>query len=80
MGVAFQGFYKRDRRSAKVIASPYQLYMHAQMKRPTGARGSAPTLILNKFRSRCERGRFTQTMLLLRGLATLYRRSEARPR
>jgi hypothetical protein len=35
----------------------------------------------NKFRSRCERGRFTQPMLLPRGLTILTsRRSEARPR
>jgi hypothetical protein len=32
MGLAFQGFYKRDRRTGKVIGLPPQLYMHAQIK------------------------------------------------
>jgi|SRR5215469_3586628 len=36
-GVAFQGFYKRDRRTGKVIGFPHQLYMHAQIKRSTAA-------------------------------------------
>jgi hypothetical protein len=43
---AFQGFYKRDRRTGKVIGLPPQLYMHAQIKRPSATRrapGSART-------------------------------------
>jgi hypothetical protein len=37
MGLAFQGFYKRDRRTGKVIGLPPQLYMHAQIKRPSAS-------------------------------------------
>ena len=48
---------------------------------PAGREEVPGLLTLNKFRSRCERGRFTQPMLLPRGLAILTsRRSEARPR
>jgi len=46
MGLAFQGFYKRDRRAGKVIEFPHQLFVHAQIKKPTAARcprGSAQT-------------------------------------
>src|ERR1700745_3796920 len=54
MGLAFQGFYKRDRRTGKVIGLPPQLYMHAQIKKPSAtrrARGSARTFNPYKFRS-----------------------------
>src|SRR5262249_52160651 len=65
MGLAFQGFYKRDRKKTdKATTFPDQLYMHAQIKKPTAARcarGLPGPLTLNKFRSRCERGRFTPT-------------------
>ncbi len=52
MSLAFQGFYKRDRRTGKVTGFPHQLYMHAQIKKPTAARcarGSVRTLTLNNF-------------------------------
>ena len=84
MGLAFQGFYKRERRTGKVIGLSPQLYsMHKSKDQALPAvREEVPGLLtLNKFRSRCERGRFTQPMLLPRGLAILTsRRSEARPR
>jgi ankyrin repeat protein len=49
--------------------------MHAQIKNqplPTVRQEVPGLLIHDKFRSRCERGRFTQSMLLPRGLATLH--------
>ena len=58
---AFQGFYKRDRSTGKVTGFPLQLYMHAQIKKQPlpAVREEVPGLLtLNKFRSRCERGRF----------------------
>jgi hypothetical protein len=84
MSFAFQGFYERDRRTAKVNAFPHQLNMQAQIKnqpRPAVREEVPGLLTLNEFRSRYERGRFTQPMLFPRGLAALTpRRSEARPR
>jgi hypothetical protein len=84
MGLAFQGFYKRDPGTRKVTKFPHQLNVHAQIKEQTlsAAREEwTGFLTLNKFRSRCERGRFTQPMPLPRGLATpTPRRSETRPR
>ena len=46
--------------------------MHKSKDQPLPAmREEVPGLsTLNKFRSRCERGRFTQAVLLPRGLAT----------
>ena len=38
MGLAFQGFYERDRRTGKVVGLPHQLYMHAPIKMPAAAR------------------------------------------
>jgi hypothetical protein len=38
MGLAFQGFYKRDRKTGKVNVFPRQLYMHVQIKKPNVAR------------------------------------------
>ena len=84
MSLAFQGFYKRDRSTGKVTGFPLQLYMHAQIKKQPlpAVRQEVPGLLtLNKFRSRCERGRFAEPMLLPGGLATpIPRLSEARPR
>src|ERR1700757_1978950 len=84
MGLAFQGFYERDRRTGKVNGShTNSTCMDRSKYQPLPAeRGEEPGLLtLNRFRSRCERGRFTQPMLLPRGLVTpTPRRSEARPR
>jgi len=84
MGLAFQGFYKLDRRTAKVIGLPHHLYMHAQIKVLTAAhlREEVPGLLtLNKFRSRCERGRFTRTDAApTQSRYPTPRRSETRPR
>ena len=35
MGFAFQGFYKRDPRTGKVIRFPHHLYMQTQTKKRT---------------------------------------------
>src|SRR5690349_22411713 len=58
MGLAFQGFYKRDRRTGKVIGLPPQLYMQHKSKDQAlpAVREEVPGLLtLNKFRSRRER-------------------------
>ena len=91
MSLAFQEFYKRDRSTGKVTGFPLQLYMHAQIKKQPlpAVREEVPGLLtLNKFRSRCERGRFTLTDAaptrscypyngLRRGLASNYFRGRA---
>jgi len=64
MSLAFQGFYKRDRRTGKVTGFPHQLCRHAQIKKqplPAVHEEVPGLLTLNKFRSRCERGRFALT-------------------
>ena len=69
--------------SAKVSNFTNCRCMHKSKEQPLAAvrEEVAELLTLNKFRSRCERGRFTQLMLLPGGLATpIPRLSEARPR
>jgi hypothetical protein len=84
MGLAFQGFYKRDRETDKVTDFPQQLFMHAQIKKPNEAccaRGIALALTLNKFLVPQKRGRFTKSTLLPTYHVILRSRwSEGRPR
>ena len=61
--------------TAKVYRLSTPIEMHARMKKPNAAaaREESPGLLTpSQFRSRCERGRFTQPMLLPRGFATPY--------
>jgi len=83
MGLAFQGFYKRDRGTGKVTEFPHQLFMHAQIKPNEAccARGIALALTLNKFSVPQKRGRFTKSTLLPTYHVILRsRRSKGRPR
>src|SRR5262249_9273732 len=83
-GLAFQGFYERDRGTGKVIGFPHQCKMHAQIQKPSAAhfaRKIARTFTLNKFRSRISEAASPKRCCSHAALLTLRsRRSEARPR
>src|ERR1700758_5287889 len=84
MGLAFQDSISGTEEPVKLSdCHPNCTCMHKSKDQALPAvREEVPGLLtLNKFRSRRERGRFIQPMLLPRGLAILTsRRSEARPR
>ena len=78
MGLAFQGFYGRDRRRGKVIGFPqHHQALTAMCEKPP----RHLTINLQGFRSRLERGRFTCRCCSPHRLAASYPGwSEARPR
>jgi hypothetical protein len=84
MGLAFQGFYERDRGTLKSPDSYTNCKMHAQIQKPSAARfarGIAWTFTPSKFRSRISEAAsanrcWSHATLLTPGP----RRSEARPR
>ena len=70
MGLAFQGFYERDRGTGEVTGFPHQ-YVNARTDpKPSAVRlEECPDFYPWQISVPQERGRFTQPMLLPRGLA-----------